>query len=294
MDEMASLPSDDAPNWRWAVVRAMYDNSEPPSRNPEENAFNRGLRFLRQLKKNRIVDVLAARREYPDLYTAHNLYENTGSERWIIEAGLLTNVGLAELGKYVAQSEEVIKTYALYFFDVKDKLDSRGYILNRVLTPASQKMGISPQDPDFAYKSMAYGLGWDGFTEFIDRRGLSDKLRGFLNTDFKDRLVKLGWMATHVVSLNNFTAIPIFEQVLKLMSMELQTRNEMGVSKDETLALMGALLNSCKVTILPYGSDLCLDEPRALEMIHGGRPKLSYGDPIPIERKQHGRAEQTG
>jgi hypothetical protein len=285
MDELASLPSEDAPDWRWAVVRAMYDNGDPPTRNPDEHLFNRGLRFLRRIKKGRIVDVLAAKREYPDLYTAHNMHNNPASEKWIIEAGLLTNVSTAELGKYVAQPEEVITAYATYFFDVKAKLDSRGYIINRVLTPASQKMGINPQDPDFSYKSMAYGLGWEGFTEFIDRRGISDKLRGFLNTDFKDRLVKLGWMATHVVSLNNFTAIPIFEQVLKLMAMELQVRNEMGVSKDESLALMGALLNSCKVTILPHGSDLCLDEPRALEMIHEGQPKLSYGDPIPIERK---------
>jgi len=285
MDELASLPSDDAPDWRWAVVRAMYDNGDPPSRDPGSVLFNCGLRFLRRIKKNRVIDILAAKKEYPDLYAAHNLYENTASERWIIEAGLLTNVSLAELGKYVAQPEEVIKTYAAYFFNVKDKLDSRGYVINRVLTPASQRMGVNPQDPDFAYKSMAYGLGWDGFAEFIDRRGISDKLRGFLSTDYKDRLLKLGWMATQVVSLNNFTAIPIFEQVLKMMAMELQVRNEMGVSKDESLALMGALLNSCKVTILPHGSDLYLDEPRATEMIREDQPKLSYGDPIPIERK---------
>lgn len=285
--------SDNSPTWRWEYIKSLTDNGKMPSRRPEDAVFVRGYRFMKRMQPGKFFDIQAVKRDYPTLAPAHFLWRNTGSERWIVEAGLLTNASFKDIGDYVAQPEEVIDQYRLYYFDVKEKLASQGYIINRVLTPSGFR-NMGHRDYDFMYKSLAYYLGWDAFKEFIGSQDYNDKLRTSLVNNFRNSLLSLGLKAVKCAPLNSYTAIPIIEQCLKMIDAEATREHGSMGDRSEAISLMGALLNQCKVTILPYSEQLELNEPRALEMVHSARPQLQYGDPIPIEGDQNGRDKQTG
>jgi hypothetical protein len=280
---------DNSPGWRWEFIRSMVDNDRTPSRRPEDAPFTRGVRFLKRVNTGKFFDLPALKREYPELTSAYRLFKNNNSERWIVEAGLLTNTTHKEIGEYVAQTEEVVKMYEFYFFDIRDKLTAEGYVINRILTPSGLR-NMSQRDYDFMYKSIAYYMGWKAFREFVGGNNFSEDLRTTLLNNFKNRMLALGWKAVQCVGINNFTAIPIIEQMFKMIDIEYQ-RGGSG-NRDEIVAMMGNLLQQCKVTILPYtqsgGPQFELNEPRALQMVQNSRPQLQYGETIPVKGDKHG------
>lgn len=276
---------DDMPERRWQVIALLVESGRMPRRRAGEDDIRRGFHFLRRYKAPApLVSKLVLRDEYPELYWAYGLYENPKSERWIIEAGLLTDVPLPELAEYVAKPLGVVQTYERMFYDVRDRLGSRGYILNRVLMP-SYSRGMHSRDFDLMFKTLAYCAGWSIFKEFIDSGVLTDDSRSFLESGRNDRLLKLGWMASHRLEVNNFNALEVMDLCLKLQEME---QNLKGGTRDDVNKLLAGLLQSCVTTMLPRDCKV-IDEPRA-----GVGVGLKYGEAIPVTAEVHdGKAEQN-
>lgn len=267
-----------SPAEAWETVTALVDENQTPSRRPEDELYRRGCNFLRRWNPHTRASSLLLKRDYPTFYRAHNLYVNVRSERWIIEAGLLTNVPLAELGQYVAQTPEVIEEYARFFFDVKDRLASRGYILNQVMMPAFAR-GMHQRDFDMMFKTVAYCMGWKLFTEFIDRNELSDAARLRIWNGMRDQTLKLGYLASHRMEINNFNAPLIMDTCIKLA--ELEHAVGTGAAQGEAMSLMKDLLNQCKIAIFPAKQAMDLSELRADELM-GAAKQLKYGEAIPV------------
>lgn len=258
--------SRNSPSWIWDTVCAMNDDNRTPPRKQEYAALREGVYFLRRYDAASSSDVLTLERDYPDLFAAHELYINPVGERWILEAGLLTDLTLAELGEYISQPEAVIKKYSEIFYNIRPRLGARGYVLNHIFMPAIRR-GMNGRDFDFLYKTLAYCLGWTVFTEFIDAKAMSDGSRTLLEAAFRDRMLKLGWIAANRLEVNNFNGTAILEQCLKLQELEKDKGPTAGQA--EAHLVLQALLASCKTTILPSGKDLCLDEPRVDELVAG-------------------------
>jgi hypothetical protein len=273
---------ENAPDWRWQIVTSLVDDNKPPSRRTEDDDFRKAWYYLKRANtvKSRY-ETHALSRDYPGLSGAHRLYENTNSVKWIIEAGLLTDISIEDLSKFVSQPKGVIEDYVKYFYDVRDKLDSRGYIINYVTLPAV-KRGLSQRDYDFLYKTMAYCCGWDHFVSLIDNKQMDEETTKFFQTGFKQNLIRLGYLSTMRVEVNNFTATAIMDMNVKLLDLE---RNKNSDSlQTQAVNMLGEVLSNCKMAIMPSAKALMVHEPRADELI-GGVKRLKYGDPISLDTK---------
>jgi hypothetical protein len=268
---------DNGPDWRWSQVRSLVVEKRDPGRAVRDSHVRDGWRFFKRWRKSTEADLPYLKQDYPHLTSAYILYANPQSERWIIEAGLLTDVSHEELSEYVGHHVEVIRTYEKYFYDVRPKLGSRGYILNQILIPAVTN-GIHERDYDFLYKTLAYCGGWKVFCEFIDNRNMSEDSYAFLQNNFKDRMLKLGWITAHKVQPNNFNSGALLDACLKLK--EIEQKNESPAQKDEMMTQLNHLLDHCKTTIISARAELIVDEPRASELM-GGAVLPRYQAPVP-------------
>ncbi len=264
--------TENSPSAAWDMVVEMVDSNRAPTRRPEDEVYRKGFHFLKRFKTAYGPDRLSLRRDYPTLFAAFMLFNDTRSERWIIEAGLLTDVKSEELAEYVAQPVGVIEEYEKYFYNVRARLKSRGYILNQVLTPSFGR-GMHQRDYDMMYKTMAYCMGWNVFTEFIDRREMSATTRSVIGTGFRDNLIRLGYQATQRMELNNFNAHIVIELCLKLA--ELESAKGPGGGREDAMVLLQDLLAQCKLAILPSSRPLDFNEPRVDVQLHGAQ-QLEY------------------
>jgi hypothetical protein len=268
-----------APDWRWQVVTALVADNRMPARTLEDPSIWKGCRYLLRSRKAHNADLLNLEHDYPDLYAAHAMYVNPSSERWIIEAGLLTSAGRREVADYSGHTETAVEMYHHMFFDVRSRLHARGFILNRILMPTLAR-GAAPRDPDFMYKTLAYCAGWRVFLEYIDRRDLSDETRIYLQGGFKDGLLRRGWEAVQRVDVNNYNAPLLIDSTLKLLEME-QAKGGVA-ARDEMNRLMANLLDNCRMTVMPSDADLRQYEPRVSELIGHEAKRLRFGDDVPL------------
>jgi hypothetical protein len=268
MDE-PDLLSLDSPSHRWDIITALVEEGHAPNRD-DEGLIRRGYFYSRREKDSSAHEVLRLRRDYPELSRAHALRKSDYGVRWVIEAGFLAGTPLDVLGAYTAQPVPALQAYADYFFDVRDKLPARGYILSQVLHPAINR-GLDTRDFDFMYKTLSYCGGWEVFTEFIDLKRMGEKTGEWVRNSFQDRVWKLGWMAAHRVNVNNFNAVELIEKCLDLMRMEREEGKQ--PARDSALVLVKNLLNQCQMTMMPSAEKLSADEVRAslkYEPVPGG------------------------
>jgi hypothetical protein len=273
---------ENAPDWRWQIVTSLVDDNKPPSRRTEDDDFRKAWYYLKRANtvKSRY-ETLALSRDYPGLARAHKLYENPNSVKWIIEAGLLTDITIEDLSKFVSQPKDVVENYVKYFYDVRDKLESRGYIINYITLPAVRR-GLAQRDFDFLYKTMAYCCGWNHFVSLIDNKAMDEETTKFFQNGFKQNLIKLGYISTLRIEVNNFTAAAIMEMNVKLLDLERDKASESVQS--QAVAMLGEVLSNCKMAIIPSSKTLLSHEPRADELMRGVS-RLKYGEAIPIGSK---------
>lgn len=257
MDEIVHF-TDNSPRWRWEQIRAMVDADRTPNRGDDE-LIRKGVYFLRRWNGSEPADLPALKRDYPGLFEAHMLYANPASEQWIIEAGLLTEATIHDIADFVGQTATAIEAYAAYFFDVTAKKKARGYIINQVLVPSVTR-GIVGRSHDFILKTLAYAAGWKIFTEFIDDQRMSDTARSFLQNNYDEWLLKLGYVATHRVEVNNFNAVELIDKCIRVREVEAQRGTPLVAG--EAWQAVTTLLQQCVTTIIPPGGQPILDEPQ--------------------------------
>lgn len=247
---------DDGPEWRWSRVTRIVEQDRTPPRRTCDALIRRACNYLKRRGRLRdLEDQAWLQQDYPDLFGAHNLYENPESEKWIIEAGILADQEDGFIADYVATTPAVVKAYTDYFFDIRGKLKSPGFIINRVLRPAAQR-GTAMNENDMMIKMAAWTGGWKLVQESLDSRHLSVESLNWLKTAFLHELIKKGWMAARRVDVNNFTAMEIINSVLRVAELEHDVKKTKLVHKDdkvqtnEVLAGLQGLLNSMQTGIL--------------------------------------------
>lgn len=277
------------PSWRWDSVRAFLSEGKKPNRTTERLVV-RAWRFLRRWVKSTQTGRIQLRAEYPDIYEAYAMFANPQSERWLVEAGLLSEADFKTIGDFVGKSADVVQLYGELFYDIREKRKARGYIANRILSPAAQR-GLDGRDYDFFMKTLAYFAGWNAMSEFVGDGEMSEDMQTMLNNNFVNRMLKLGYLATHRLEVNNYNAIEVIEQCIKLRELEQNRRGPL--SQNETWQVMEGLLRKCGTSVESGTFDEEKDgkmletvtyspiEPRVLENT-SGRKILAYGEPIPV------------
>jgi hypothetical protein len=111
------------------------------------------MRVYRRCEDDQL-DLTRLAREHPPLFWAHFIYNADvpqGPSKWAIEAHILARETDRQIAFRVGCSEETIAAYEALFFNVRDKLTHKEYILNSVLSQ-SITAGLYERDHDLLWK----------------------------------------------------------------------------------------------------------------------------------------------
>lgn len=155
-DEFAKFNPMIPVTWRWDRARSLVETERPITRRQDDAPTCRAARFLRDRKRchtERQVEALDARHQ--DIVAAEAIYREDGTSRWLIEAQLLAGQDLASIAHANLLPVKVVETYADLFFDVREHLDSRDYILLATMRKHVQNE-VTPKDISVLLKIFAY------------------------------------------------------------------------------------------------------------------------------------------
>jgi hypothetical protein len=120
------------PAWRWLRALDLWDRGEQPSEPWDDAWVGKALGLFRVLQRDK--DLQKRRRRLPALFQAYRLY-NDGPPmlRWEVEARLLTTEPFEQIAAKCDSTRQVIHAYEKVFFNVRDRLEATGYIINVVI-----------------------------------------------------------------------------------------------------------------------------------------------------------------
>lgn len=259
-------------DWRWKRAVAIYEGDPsalPASRRRDGTDgfkwITTAIRFQREyaaaandvavvandetINADNSRALLAERR--PEIFWAHWCWSSNHPMKSAIEAQLLARSSDYTIGYRCNMHPAVIACYEALFFNVREKLQHRSYILNCVMGPAIHR-GLSEREYDLLWKLYGYFLG----------PCIVDALEGkFVNPIWCDTPTALGAavmddaistlklkaaIATKTVAVNATTQMAVMEAFTKFVEIE-RTTDSAGKAQEQILDHISAMM-----TTLPF------------------------------------------
>src|SRR5262249_44410090 len=117
------------PDWRWLRAGDLWDQGEQPSEPWDDAWVRRALRLYRGLQQGKGP---RPGQRTADLWQAYRLYCGESLLRWEAEARLLVEPP-ARVAAKCGVTRQFLHAYEKVFFNVRDRLEAKGYITNVVL-----------------------------------------------------------------------------------------------------------------------------------------------------------------
>jgi len=248
-----------APDARWRKLQLFYREGRRPARNDPDPLIRLGWRYMKKYQETPLERLSGLERDFPTLSVAHGLHTAVEGVKWVLEGGILADAAEEDLSAYLDVPVEAIRMYEAFFYDMRRHLGSRGYVLAIALAPALRR-GIDPQDPDFAYKMLGFGAGWDALKTFVDGQDMTPAARSLFHSAFKAKLLKNAWSAAQRMDINNYNALEVIDRYLQLLGLE----RAAGAEEDEssTIRMMADVLQGLDMKVLGPGDKTFVEEPR--------------------------------
>src|SRR5262249_37206072 len=142
------------PDWRWLRAADLWDQGDQPSEPWDEAWVRRALRLYRELQQGK--DPQPGKRT-ADLWQSYRLYSGESLLPWEAEAGLRVEPP-AKVAAKCGVPPQILHAYEKVFFNVRDRLEARGYIINVVLG-GDLLARLRDNDLGRNLKLFAYGAG---------------------------------------------------------------------------------------------------------------------------------------
>jgi hypothetical protein len=174
----------------------------------------------------------------PYLFWAHTIYlQDNAPAKWLIEARLLARESDYEIASRIGMSPEIIKCYHDTFFDVREKLDYRDYVIAMVFGEAAFR-GLSERQHDLLWKMFGY-LGGPFVIDSVSSRLInaswcnSSEAAGSFWQDIALNVMKhKAAVATLVVPINSETHLDLISAFVKYVEIE-RTTDSQGQARDQ-------------------------------------------------------------
>lgn len=275
-------------DWKWKrAIEIVEGAGTRPARSKDGIAgfkwINRAITFLRAFRRcetDHQREVLAGR--YPDIFWAHYIFGQTGHpQKSAIEAHILareTNLGIS---RRCLLSEASIEAYEQLFFNVRDSLANRSYIINCALGPAVHRH-ITDRDYDLLWKMYGYFLGpnlvdaLEG--KFTAPLWCSDEQEvgaAILDDAIKTMKMKAS-LASKTVPVAGHTQLALLDQFTKFIEVERST-DSVGKSQEQILSHISAMMNTLPFTV---GDQPATRMDTGAELTYEELMRVSVGDAI--------------
>lgn len=153
-------------DWKWVrAARILKDGDQMPSIQVDGAAGCQAIRHLLAFRKDSAntrgyADCRVLQTRYPAMYRAYEIYaDRRTTARWTLEANLLTQRSYDEISVNLRLPLPVIDMYANIFFDIRDRLQNRGYIRDQIIQPAYRMNHGTVLEYDYVWKLFAYYYG---------------------------------------------------------------------------------------------------------------------------------------
>ena len=248
------------PDWRWKRAELAAKGGYPLSRRRDGDAWvARTTRFIREqaaAKTELDLDELVER--HPILYWAYDLWctrtDGGNPVRSEIEARLLADDDHRNIARRVRTEAEVIDVYERVFFNVSDCLDNRGYLMHCVLGP-SVHLGFQVSEYDLIWKLFALLGGPLAVDLMIDqsvghaRPDRAGDLKYFVADIAQNDLRRVAMLALKTLRINNFNAMEVMNNFLKLVELERAGGSGAGIATEAVKQNVHAMLMSLPFTV---------------------------------------------
>lgn len=254
-----------APNWRWLrAVQVDGGGPKPSQKRDGADGFNwirRAIRLKRRnaLNANRPHAVYELAQLDPDLFWAHSMWANEKAPtRWAVEARILAGESDEEIAKKIGCSPGVIGAYESVFFNVREKLEHREYVVNVVMADAVAR-GLSERQYDLLWKMFGFQGGSlvldamiSKFT-MIRRPEKSEDVSAFFQESAINSMRHKAAVAALTVPINSHTQLLLLDAYVKYVEIERTTENTTKANTN-IVQNIGAML-----TALPFKVGTKLD-----------------------------------
>lgn len=246
-------------DWRWQRAAAIYERAPtamPASRQldgPDGFAvINTAVKFMRELARARTEQARARLSEQrPGVFWAHRAWTSSNPMKFAIEAHILANSSDYSIGYRCNMPPQVIAAYEALFFNVREKLQHRSYIINCIIGPAIHR-GLTEREYDLLWKLYGYFLGpcivdalegkfanptWCGTPTAVGAAVMDDAI---------STLKLKAALATKTLQVNQHTQLAILDAFTKFVEIE-RTTDSAGKAQEQILDHISAMM-----TTLPF------------------------------------------
>lgn len=254
-----------SPDWRWERAQELADAGSSPRRLGDDRHVKKAYRFVMRLRRNDPKVDARLEGEYPELYHAFKIYENTHTPmRWLLEAGVMANLDPKDIADYLNTDKRVVAMFEHVFFDVRDALGNAGCIISNVLGHGVMS-GTLPRTPDILWKALAYGGGWEAVRAVIETGYVSPAVMDFFRQNYMNTVIVNGLISAKGTRFNDLNSADHSRLTLDLLKQE----EDLGSAKSGDVAhlAMGGLLKSIKLNVLPSGARQLAEEPRLQQVV---------------------------
>ena len=245
-------------DWRWQRAREIEAGTGLPTTKRRDGLagykwIKRACKFLSQLSScTHEWERTAVAEQHPGIFWAHYAWSSmTNPQKHSIEAHILARGDNAFISEYCGVSPDIVEAYEALFFNVREKLENKGYILHCVIGPAIQR-GLSEREFDLLWKLYGYFLGphivtaleskfanpvWCGTKEAVSAAVLDDAI---------GTLKLKAALAAKTVNVNQHTQLALMDQFTKFVEVERST-DTAGKSQEQILEHISVMM-----TQLPF------------------------------------------
>jgi len=247
-------------HWRW--LRAMgIANGEQPRATRRLDGPN-GFRWIKRAAKfKQAYDACendAARRvlanQMPDMFWAHQCWlETKKPTRWHIEAAILARQDDWEIGFACGVNPEIVDAFESVFFNVREKLNHRHYILHHVIGPAVQR-GLYERDYDVLWKLYGFFYGPHALdalaSKFLSPNWCStpDTVNSSYQDDAIGTLKMKAAIAAKTIPVTLNTQVDLLHIFTKFVEVE-RTTDSAGKAQDQMLEHISAMMGNMPFNI---------------------------------------------
>jgi hypothetical protein len=268
-------------DWRWQRAALAAGGTYPLSRRRDGDSWVvRAARFIREHEGcTTELDMAELSEREPVIYWAHDIWytrdDGGNPVRSEVEARLLADDLPENIARRVCTEVEIINAYERLFFNVRERLINRGYLMHCVLGPAVH-LGFQASEYDLVWKLFALLGGPLAVDLMIDqsvghaRPDRAGDLKYFVADVAQNDLRRVAMLALKTLRINNFNAMEIIDKFLKLVELERAGGSGAGVAAEAVKQNVHAMLVS-----LPFAVGR-----RAL---HVDSPPLDRYDDLPAE-----------
>lgn len=288
-----------SPDWRWRRANEIHEGHGLPTTRRRDGPqgykwISRALNFVKDYsncRTDRQKAILAERR--PDIFWAHWAWSNSSNpQRHSIEAQILARSDDYSIGFRCGLPPSTVETYEALFFNVREKLQHRGYILHCVMGQSIQR-GITEREYDLLWKLYGYFLGphivaaleskftnptWCGTPDAVGAAVLDDAI---------GTLKLKAAIAAKTVPVNQHTQMALMEAFTKFVEVERNT-DSTGKAQEQILDHISAMMTTLPFNVggrSPRGVPLPSTpiqqfERTAIELTYEETMRLSVNQPI--------------